>query len=316
MRLRTLVVAGLAIAITGTVAPAAHAAPTASELTKKIDKASDELEDIVESYNDMKLNLKKTEAAEKKLAAEVGPAKEKLDAASAEMKVVAGSAYKVGQVGTMNVILESGDSDSLMERLSLLEQLSRNRQKDIDTYTEATKGYTERQAALETTRTKQTAQVKELETRKKKIESEIDDLYEMREAAYGSATETGSAYTGEIPSVSGSAGAAVTFAFNQIGKMYEYGADGPETYDCSGLTSKAWAAAGKSLAHSAATQYSQTTRISRSQLKAGDLVFYRNNGHVALYVGDGMIIDASRTGEPVKHRSIDIMTPNGYGRVS
>jgi cell wall-associated NlpC family hydrolase len=77
----------------------------------------------------------------------------------------------------------------------------------------------------------------------------------------------------------------------------------------------AWNAAGKSLPHNAAAQYSATARISRSQLEPGDLVFYRSLGHVALYVGGGMIIDASREGEPVKKRTINIMTPYGYGRV-
>ena len=78
--------------------------------------------------------------------------------------------------------------------------------------------------------------------------------------------------------------------------MYEYGSGGPNTYDCSGLTSAAWAKAGKSLPHNAAAQYSATTRISRSELQPGDLVFYRSLGHVGIYVGGGQIIDASRAG--------------------
>ena len=112
------------------------------------------------------------------------------------------------------------------------------------------------------------------------------------------------------------AGVAVRYAFNAIGKPYSYGADGPGSYDCSGLTSAAWSAAGKSLPHNAAAQYSATARISKSQLRPGDLVFYRSLGHVGMYVGGGMIIDASRAGQPVKHRSMNIMTPYGYGRVT
>ena len=93
-------VAVLAIAITGTTATAAHAAPSTSELTKKIDKASDQLEDVVESYNKMRINLKKTKAAEKELAASLGPAKAALKVASAQVGTIAASAYKTGQVGT------------------------------------------------------------------------------------------------------------------------------------------------------------------------------------------------------------------------
>jgi len=127
--------------------------------------------------------------------------------------------------------------------------------------------------------------------------------------------ETGGKYTGKIPSISGKAGVAVTFAYNQIGKPYLFGADGPGSFDCSGLTSAAWAAAGKSLTHQTKSQWAETTRISRDQLQPGDLVFYRSLGHVALYVGGGQIIDAPHSGTVVKKRTMDIMTPYGYGRV-
>jgi cell wall-associated NlpC family hydrolase len=308
------VVAALALAITATSGTAAQAEPSKSELTKKIDKASDQLEDVVESYNKMRLSLKKTKADEKKLAASLAPAKAALEAAGTQMDSMAASAYMTGHVGTMNVVLEG--ADNLMDRMSILEQLSRSRGRDIAEYRATTENFADRQAALKATQVKQTAEVKELAARKKKIEGDLKELYAMRTAAFGSPTEKGTKYTGNIPSIAGSAGKAVTFAYNAIGVMYDFGADGPNGYDCSGLTSAAWRAAGKSLPHNAAAQYSATTRISRSQLQPGDLVFYRNNAHVGMYVGGGQIIDASRAGQPVKKRTIDIMTPNGYGRVS
>ena len=312
-RLRALVVAALAVAITGTTATAAHAAPSTSELTKKINAAQDKLEDVTESYNKMNISLKKTLADEKALAASLGPAKDKLDVASRQVGTIAATAYMTGQVGTMNVILEG--PDSLLDRMSLMDQMSRSRQRDITTYTSATQDYSTRQAALKATQDKQAATVKELAAGKKKIESDIKKLLAMRKAAYGKAQETGSSYNGKIPSVSGAAGAAVSYAFNHIGRPYLYAASGPSSFDCSGLTMAAWASAGKSLPHNAAAQYSATSRISRSQLAPGDLVFYRGLAHVGLYVGGGMIIDAPHTGSFVNKRSINIMTPYGYGRV-
>ncbi len=312
-RFRALAVAVLAIAISGSTVTAAHAAPSTSDLTKKIEKASDDLEDIVESYNEMRINLARTKAAEKELAASLGPAKEALKVAEAQVGTMAASAYMSGKVGTMNVIVEG--PDSLLDRMSVLEQMSRSRQREIDTYTATTRDYNDRQAALKVTQDKQTAEIKELSARKKKIEGDLKKLYAMRTAAYGSPTEKPTKYTGSIPSIPGSAGKAVSFAYNALGVMYSYGADGPNGYDCSGLTSAAWRAGGKSLPHNAAAQYRATVRISRSQLQPGDLVFYRSLGHVGLYVGDGMIIDASRAGQPVKKRDMDIMPPYGYGRV-
>jgi len=312
-RLRALTVAVLAIASSGTTVTAAHAAPSTRDINKRIDKASDDLEDVTEAYNKLRISLKKTVADEKKLAASLGPAKEALDAASAQVGVIAASAYKTGNVGTVNILLEG--PGSLMDRMSVVEQMSRSRQREIEAYTATTRNYTSRQAALKTTQAKQDAEAKELAARKKKIEADLKKLYAMRTAAYGSPTETGSKYTGSIPSVPGSAGIAVKFAYNAIGVIYKYGADGPDGYDCSGLTSAAWRKAGKSLPHNAAAQYSATSRISRSQLKPGDLVFYRSLGHVGLYVGGGQIIDASHAGQPVKKRDMDIMPPYGFGRV-
>lgn len=291
----------------------AHAAPSTDELNKKIDKASDDLEDVTEAYNKLRISLKKTKDDEKKLAESLGPAKKAYEAASAQVGIIAASAYKSGQVGTMNVILEG--PGSLIDRMSVLEQISRKRQRDITSYLDAAKNYETRQAALKATQAKQEAEGKELQKRKTKIEADLKELYAMRTAAFGSPTEKGSKYTGKIPNIPGSAGKAVTFAFNQVGKMYGYGESGPDRYDCSGLTSAAWAKAGRSLPHNAAAQYSATARISRSELQPGDLVFYRKLGHVGLYVGGGKIIDASRAGQPVKHRDMDVMAPYGYGRV-
>jgi cell wall-associated NlpC family hydrolase len=303
----------MALALTGTAATAAHAEPSKTEINKKIAKASDDLEDVVESYNAMKIDLTKTKTDQVTLTKSLGPAKAALKVAQSEMGKIANTAYKQGDVGTMNVVLE-GPGD-LLDRVSVLDQMTRDRQRKIDNYTATTKNYDTRQAALQTAQNKQNAQLNELAKRKKKIESGLKKLYEMRTAANGHPTSPGSKYTGKIPSIAGGAGKAVSFAYNAIGIMYVYGADGPDGYDCSGLTSAAWRAAGKSLPHNAAAQISATARISKGELKAGDLVFYRNGGHVGLYVGGGMIIDASHAGEPVKKRSMNIMTPTGYGRV-
>jgi cell wall-associated NlpC family hydrolase len=309
-----MLVAALALSLHGTVDSAAYAAPSTGDIQKKIDKASDDLEDVVESYNKMREDLKATKAAEKDLAASLQPAREQLATASAEVSDIAVSAYKTGQVGAVNAVLE-GPGD-LMTRLGMLEQLTRTRQRQIDAYTQTTQQFESRQTALHNTQVKQTAQVKELAARKDKIEGDLKKLYAMRKAAFGSATEKGTRYTGAIPSVSGSAGTAVSFAFRTIGLPYSYGAAGPGSYDCSGLTSAAWRSAGRSLPHNAAAQWGVVSHISRSELKPGDLVFYRALKHVGIYVGNGKIIDASRAGQPVKHRDMDVMPPYGYGRVT
>ena len=98
--------------------------------------------------------------------------------------------------------------------------------------------------------------------------------------------------TSDIP-VSGRAAAAVHYAMAQIGKPYVYGAAGPSSFDCSGLTMAAWGAAGVGLPHSSSAQYGSGTHISASQLQPGDLVFYYSPiSHVGMYIGNGMIVNA------------------------
>jgi cell wall-associated NlpC family hydrolase len=307
----------MAIAITGTMATAAHAAPSASDLKKQIDTASNQLEDITESYNKLNIDLKKTATDEKALEASIGPTKAKLLVAQGQVNTIASNAYMQGRIGPMSAFL-GNEPGGLVERLSYLDAINRANQRDIDDYTTTTATFADRKAALKTAEAKQAAQLKAMDARKKTIEANIKKLRAMRVQQYGSATETGQAgAAGTPPAISGKAGIAVDFAYVQANKpaYYGYGDSGPNLFDCSGLTMAAWKKAGKSLPHNAADQYAATARVTRAELQPGDLVFYRSLGHVGLYVGGGMIIDASREGEPVKKRTINIMTPYGYGRV-
>lgn len=110
--------------------------------------------------------------------------------------------------------------------------------------------------------------------------------------------------------------AAIEEARKQIGKPYEWGADGPDSFDCSGLTQWAWKAGGKYLPHSSQAQFRSTSRVSLAQIQPGDLVFYGNPiHHVGLYIGDGRMIEASQTGTPVRYASIYRSDMAGVGRV-
>ncbi|MFI6851658.1 NlpC/P60 family protein [Streptomyces sp. NPDC050416] len=94
---------------------------------------------------------------------------------------------------------------------------------------------------------------------------------------------------------------AVRYAVRQLGKPYEWGAEGPESYDCSGLTSQAWAQAGAPIPRTSQEQWKRLKRIPLPQLRPGDLVVYFPEAtHVALYLGDGMVVQAPRPGAKVK----------------
>jgi cell wall-associated NlpC family hydrolase len=123
------------------------------------------------------------------------------------------------------------------------------------------------------------------------------------------------------PSVSNRAEIAVRAALAQVGKPYVWGGSGPNGFDCSGLVMFAWAQAGLSLPHYSVSQYSDTTRVSRSQLQPGDLVFYDTGdgaqpGHVTMYIGNGQIVTADSPGTDIRVEVLDWDgAPIGYGRV-
>ncbi|GAB2857801.1 NlpC/P60 family protein [Streptomyces deserti] len=94
---------------------------------------------------------------------------------------------------------------------------------------------------------------------------------------------------------------AVRYAVAQLGKPYEWGAQGPDSYDCSGLTSEAWGHAGTPIPRTSQEQWKELERIPLSELRPGDLVVYFPEAtHVALYLGDGMVVQAPRPGAKVK----------------
>lgn len=94
---------------------------------------------------------------------------------------------------------------------------------------------------------------------------------------------------------------AVSVALAQVGKPYVYGAAGPDSFDCSGLTMYAWGKAGVSLPHSSALQPSYGTPVSLNDLMPGDLIFYYSPiSHVGMYIGHGKIVHAPHPGEDVQ----------------
>jgi cell wall-associated NlpC family hydrolase len=112
--------------------------------------------------------------------------------------------------------------------------------------------------------------------------------------------------------VSGSAGSVVSFAKAQLGKPYVFGAAGPNSFDCSGLTLAAWARAGVSMSHSAHLQYSAFPHVSRANALPGDLMFfYGDRHHVGIFIGGNQMIHAPTPGEPVQVANID--TPYWLG---
>lgn len=132
----------------------------------------------------------------------------------------------------------------------------------------------------------------------------------------GGGTETGSGSGSDSgSSASTKAEKVLAFARAQIGKPYVWGATGPSSYDCSGLTQAAWKAAGVDIPRTTWDQVNVGTRIATADLQPGDLVFFYDDiSHVGIYKGDGMMIHAPKPGANVREESIYYMPIYGSVR--
>ena len=148
---------------------------------------------------------------------------------------------------------------------------------------------------------KQIAAAEKLESRLEKQEKERLARLEQEEALKAQTAWLDSGILDEISGKASEQGKkAVEFATAQIGKPYEWGAEGLKSYDCSGLTSQAWAAAGRPIPRTSQEQWKQLRHIDIKDMRPGDLVIYFDDAsHVAMYIGDGAIVHAPRPGRTV-----------------
>jgi peptidoglycan DL-endopeptidase CwlO len=116
----------------------------------------------------------------------------------------------------------------------------------------------------------------------------------------------GPAPSANVPVNGGGASAAIAYARSQLGKPYCYAGSGPACFDCSGLTMRAWGAAGVSMPHYSGAQYSMFPHVPLNAMQPGDLVFWGPGGsdHVGLYIGGGQMIAAPHTGDVVKIQAV------------
>jgi cell wall-associated NlpC family hydrolase len=210
-------------------------------------------------------------------------------------------------MATAGFVLSAPNSTSLAHQVEAMERVTRSRQKEIAGFTDTRTKFEAERKRLADLIAAQTQQQKQIADKKAAIEAELKRLEDMERrlpANRPGNPSAGGEKPAAPPSGSGKGAIAVRYAYAQIGKMYKFGAAGPNNFDCSGLTQAAWKQAGVYIPHNAAMQHQRTAKVSRANIQPGDLVYYNNFGHVGLYIGNNQIIHASRTGKPVAVRAL------------
>jgi cell wall-associated NlpC family hydrolase len=316
--LRALVAAVAAVLVA--VAPATHAyaTPNPAEIEKQIDAAWAKLEPVIEQYNKVHSQLKANQKKSTDLRKRIQPLSLRVDLALIRVDSIASEYYKGGPLSAMNAILLTGSPTTLVDQLTLLDRLAASERRQIASVAAVKAKFDVQKQTIDALVATLKKQDAELAARKKQIDAEMASLQVLLRRAYGSTTSGGALRIGSCPAVypGGPAGVAVKTACAQIGDPYVWGANGPNSFDCSGLTQYAWRAAGVSLTHYTGAQWSQGTAVSRSNARAGDLVFfYSDIHHVGIYVGNGLMVHASHPGVPVKMAYVDSMPVAGFRRV-
>ncbi|GGN24261.1 C40 family peptidase [Streptomyces fuscichromogenes] len=326
---------------TAEAAPPEDGKPSLEEVEKKVDALYRQAESATEKYNAAKERTGKQRKQVDTLLDDVARRTDRLNTARAELGSFAAAQYRTGAAApdTATFLLADSPQD-YFDQTQLMSRLTSRQKGAVDDYVtqqsatmekrqEAARSLetlTETQDDLKTAKTTvqtklasarellsqltaaEKARLAAIEKRQEEAAArKAAELAKQQAAAADQETSSSSASTG---SASGSAYAtkaakAIAFARAQIGKPYVWGATGPGSYDCSGLSQAAWKAAGVSLPRTTYDQVNAGTAVPLADARPGDLVFFYDDvSHVGIYIGDGMMIHAPKPGAYVREESI------------
>lgn len=309
----------------------AQAEPDADDVRAQVEQLYHASEQAAERRNDAELELEQLQAELAVLQADEATQSEGFEEVRSQ---VADSIVAQSQGGSVSPVAEaalSEDTGAFLGKLSTQSTYNAIQGQLVESYTseltalqirrDATQERVERIAEVEAQAAAESetidGQLDAAEDLLAQLEAEERaTLFASTDAAAGSTSSAAEASTlaADVP-VSGRAAAAVDYALAQVGDSYVHGASGPDSFDCSGLTSMAWAQAGVSLPHSSKAQYSSGTKVSRDDLQPGDLVFYYSPiSHVGIYIGNGKIVHAANPRTGVQITSVGSMPYSGAVR--
>ena len=308
----------------GLMAPA-NAAPSLAEIQAKVRYLEEEATTAAEGAQEAKVKLIALTRTLNGIKAKAAVQGETLSALQKSLGTIAIEQYKAGGLGQSLELLFSSDPTLYLSSAGALDAISRRKSAQLRKYEAAqqrlsatTLTVNDKLALVVAAEKKFKAQ--SAKAREKLAEAEVllskltkaerERLAKLAEQEEDADQATSQAAARALSGISGRAGIAIKYALKQIGDRYVFGSAGLLTWDCSGLTMRAYQAAGVSLPHSSAAQSRLGKQVSVKALKPGDLLFYgRPVSHVGIYLGGGKMVHAPRSGSRVK-----ITTSGSLGR--
>ncbi|MFF6829803.1 NlpC/P60 family protein [Streptomyces longwoodensis] len=324
-RARVTVLTTAAAAAVALSANAANAAPSAKpskdEVKSKVDKLYEEAEKATEEYDGAKEKQGKLQKEISAIQDKVARGQDELNKLRDGLGSLAAGQYRSGGIDPSVQLFLSSNPDDYLDKASTLDQLSSQQ-------VQALKKVQDKQRELAQERAEATEKLKDLASTRTELGKKKQDVQAKLAAAQKllnslTAQEKAALQADEarasrvsqrdaLDPTSGTAASsriaqAYAAAQSRVGSPYVWGATGPNSFDCSGLTQWAYAQAGISLPRTTYEQAKIGTRItSQSDLQVGDLVFFYNDlHHVGLYAGNGQVLHAPRTGTVVRYESMD-----------
>ncbi|MEV7399483.1 NlpC/P60 family protein [Streptomyces sp. NPDC091267] len=327
----TLAFAGAATAAALPGSAHADPTPTTAQVRAEVDRLYREAEAATEKYNGAKVEAAAAAKAVDALRDQAARKTERLNASRDKLGAFAAAQYRSGGIDPALQLALSSDPDQYLQRASYVERAGDRRAAEVRAVQRQVADVTQLRSEAAGQLTDLAAGQAELKKHKATVRTKLSEARKLlarlspaERAAYaasdgsrGAAHADRSASRGSDRAPNARAAEAVAFAYGALGKPYVWGATGPSSFDCSGLTQAAWQSAGVSLPRTTYTQINSGQRVSRSELAPGDLVFfYSGISHVGLYIGNGQMIHAPRPGAPVRIAPIDQMPFAGATRVA
>ena len=305
-----------AVAASLLLAPQSQAAQTLAQVQAQVIRLEEEATAAAEGAQEAKVRLASLTRSLAGIQAKAALQGKTVDAISKTLGAIAVDQYKSGTLSQSLELLFSSDPSLYLSAAGSLDAITRKKGIQLRKFQSAeqqlnatsltvsdrlaqVKVLQKRLAERSAVATQKLAQAESLLSKLKKEDRErLARLAKEREDAdQASSLKAAKGAAG----VSGRAGTALKFALAQIGDRYVFGADGMINWDCSGLTMRAFQRAGVSLPHSSRAQSRMGKGVSYSQRKPGDLLFFgRPVSHVGIYLGNGKMVHAPRSGSRVK----------------